>query len=190
MSEPALIDGRPAQPGAFELFLTFAQISVYGFGGVMAWSFRVLVEEKRWLTAAEFNELLALSQFLPGPNIVNLSVVFGSRLCGIPGAAASLLGLIGAPFVLVTILAFLYSMYGDLDALRRILSGVAAAAAGFIVAVVAKMAAPIFRKPFGVGPVFAIATFVAIGVLRWPLVWVLLVLAPVSVVTAYWIQRR
>jgi chromate transporter len=184
MSEPAPTELRPAPGSDFELFVTFVKISLSGFGGVLAWTYRALVEDKRWLEAREFNELLALSQFLPGPNIINFSVVFGSRLRGIPGALAALFGLLGPPLVLVILMAMLYAIYGDIPQVRAALAGVSAAAAGVIIAVVAKLALPLFRK-LDFGPFSAVAIFVAIGVLRWPLPWVLLVLAPLSCVIAY-----
>src|ERR1700761_1059775 len=85
------------QPSLSELFITFATISLYGFGGVLAWSRRMMVEERRWLTPDEFNELYALCAMLPGGNILNFSVIFGSRFRGIPGALVAILGLLGPP---------------------------------------------------------------------------------------------
>lgn len=186
MSESAESAARPGPANAWALFRTFARISLYGFGGVLAWTYRILVEERRWMTDAEFNEMLALAQFLPGPNIVNFSVVFGSRLYGPAGAVAALGGLLGVPLVVVIAMGAVYARFGELAALRGALSGVSAAAAGMIIAVVAKLSKPLFVRPFAVGPLIAVICFVAIGVLRWPLVWVLVVLAPLSVALAYW----
>src|SRR5215475_1490766 len=81
------------RPSVVELFLAFVGLSLSGFGGVLAWARRMLVEDKRWMTAAEFNDLLALCQFLPGPNIVNLCAVFGARMRGIPGSLVCVVGL-------------------------------------------------------------------------------------------------
>src|ERR1700691_4934023 len=133
---------QPVRPSLGELFIAFATISLSGFGGVLAWSRRMMVEERRWLTAEQFNEAYALCAFLPGPNIVNFSVIFGSRFRGPLGGLVALVGLLGPPMVLVVILGALYSHYGDLPALRRALVGVAAAAAGLIMSTVAKMALP------------------------------------------------
>jgi chromate transporter len=163
-------------------------VSLSGFGGVLPWARRLIVDERRWMSAEEFNEAFSLSQFLPGPNIVNFSVVFGSRLHGVPGAVVALFGLMGPPVVIVTILGILYARFGEIDALQHILAGIAAAASGLIFATVAKMAEPVFRK-IGPGPVIAVACFVAIGLLRWPLQWVLLVLAPLSIALAWWLRR-
>ncbi len=113
-------------------------VSISGFGGALPWARRMIVEQRRWMTSEEFNEAFALSQFLPGPNVVNFSVVFGSRFGGAPGAAVALAGLMGPPLIIVTILAILYARYGDVEALGRILTGITAAATGLLIAVVAK----------------------------------------------------
>jgi len=140
------------------------------------------------MTAEEFNEAFALSQFLPGPNVVNFSVVFGSRFGDAPGAAVALVGLMGPPLVIVTVLAMLYARFGDLEALSRILIGIAAAAAGLLIAVVAKMAAPMFAKRWNSAPLIAIAAFIGVAIMHWPLPWVFVGLAPVSVAFA-WFKR-
>src|SRR6202166_1973579 len=111
-------------PGLLALFLAFAKMSLSGFGGVLAFARRGIVDQHRWMTAEEFNETFALCHFLPGPNVVNLSVVFGSRFRGIAGSIAAFSGLLGPPVVIVTILAALYARFGEIEALRRILAGV------------------------------------------------------------------
>lgn len=186
---PAAIPSPAAPPPSlWHLFITFATISMMGFGGVLAWSRRMMVEERRWMTAEQFNEAYALCAFLPGPNIVNFSVIFGSRIRGPLGSVMAIAGLLGPPMVLVTIMAALYAHYGDLPALRRALIGIAAAAAGLMMATVAKMARPLFRHRAVIGPLVAIATFAAIGILRWPLPLVLGVILPVSIGYA-WVRR-
>jgi chromate transporter len=168
--------------------VAFAIVSLSGFGGVLAWSRRMLVEERGWMTADEFNEAYALCQFLPGPNVVNLSVVFGRRIRGVPGAAVALLGLLGPPFVIVTLIAAAYAQWGEIAALQRMLLGVAAAAVGLILGTCAKMALPLFKDRLGLAPLVALATFVSIGVLRWPLYGALAVLVPLSIAIA-WVRR-
>src|ERR1700693_2578077 len=140
-------------PGLFALFLAFAKMSLSGFGGVLAFARRGIVDRHRWMTAEEFNETFALCHFLPGPNIVNLSVVFGSRFRGVPGSIAAFAGLVGPPVVIVTILAVLYARYGEIDALRRILAGVSCAAVGLLLSVVFRMMMPLIRKRDVVGVV-------------------------------------
>jgi chromate transporter len=168
--------------------VAFAIVSLCGFGGVLAWSRRMLVEERGWMTADEFNEAYALCQFLPGPNVINLSVVFGRRSRGLSGAAVALLGLLGPPFVIVTLIAAVYARWGEIAALQRMLLGVAAAAVGLILGTCAKMALPLFKDRLGLAPLVALATFVSIGVLRWPLYGALAVLVPLSIAIA-WVRR-
>src|SRR5205085_7993691 len=119
----------PASPPSIpELFAAFFSMALHGFGGVLPWARRAIVEEKRWMTAQEFNEAFAIGQFLPGANIVNFAVVFGARLHGAAGAAVALAGLLLPPTAIVLILGALYRRFGDLEALQRVLGGVAAAA--------------------------------------------------------------
>ena len=176
------------QPSLAELFRAFAIVSVSGFGGALPWARRMIVERKGWMTSEEFNEAFALSQFLPGPNVVNFSVVFCARFGGAPGAAVALAGLMGPPLIIVSVLAVLYARYGDLEALSRILAGIASAAAGLLIAVVAKMAVPMFVKRWNSGPVIAILAFIGVAIMNWPLPWVFVVLAPISVAFA-WFER-
>ena len=180
----------PIQPGLIELFVAFAKMSLAGFGGVLYWARRGIVDQHRWMTAEEFNETYALCHFLPGPNIVNLSVVFGSRFRGIAGGIAAFAGLIGPPMVIATILAALYARYGEIDALRRILAGVSCAAIGLLMATVLRMMMPLLRKRDLVGLVVLVAVFVAIGVARLPLQAVLLVAIPLSLAITFVMQRR
>jgi chromate transporter len=173
------------RPSLSELFTAFATISLYGFGGVLAWSRRMMVEERHWLTAEQFNEAFALCAFLPGPNIINLSVVFGSRFRGPAGGAIALAGLLGPPMILVIIIGALYAHYGDLPVLRHMLTGVASAAAGLMIATVAKMAKPLFHNRAVIGPLIALSTFIAIGIMHWPLALVLAIILPVSITLAW-----
>ena len=179
-----------APPGLLALFAAFARMSLSGFGGVLAFARRGIVEQHRWMTAEEFNETFALCHFLPGPNIVNLSVVFGSRFRGVPGSIAAFAGLVGPPVVIVTILAVLYARYGEIDALRRVLAGVSCAAVGLLISVVFRMMMPLIKKRDIVGVVVMAAVFTAIGVLRLPLPAVLLVAIPLSIGITVAMRRR
>jgi chromate transporter len=180
---------NPIAPRRLELFIAFALISLSGFGGVLYWSRRMMVDERKWMTAEEFNEAYALCNFLPGPNIVNFSVVFGRQVGGMAGALVALLGLLGPPFLLVTLLSVLYAFYGDIAVLQRVLAGVAAAAAGLTISTSLKMAAPLLRQRPGLAHGVAMAAFLTVGVLRWPIYWVLGVLIPGSIAAAWWMRR-
>src|SRR2546430_6727175 len=169
-------------PGLSALYVAFAKISLAGFGGVLVWARRGIVDQHRWMTADEFNETYALCHFLPGPNVVNLSMVFGSRFRGIPGSIAAFAGLLGPP---VTILAALYARYGEIDALRRILAGVSCAAVGLLLSAVFRMMIPLVKRRDLVALVLLAAVFVAIGLLRLPLAAVLLVAIPLSIAITF-----
>jgi chromate transporter len=191
MSESTSIPVQPAPivPNPLQLFVAFSLISVSGFGGVLYWSRRMMVDERKWMTSEEFNEAYALCNFLPGPNIVNFSVVFGRQVGGTVGALVALLGLLGPPFLLVTLLGLIYAYYGDIPALQRILAGVAAAAAGLTISTGLKMAGPLLRQRLGFAHALALAAFLAVGILRWPIYWVLGVLIPCGIAVAWWTRR-
>lgn len=180
----------PIRPGLFELFVAFAKMSLAGFGGVLVWARRAIVDQHRWMTPDEFNEAFALCHFLPGPNIVNLSVVFGARFRGIPGSIAAFLGLVGPPVVIVTVLAAIYARYGEIPALQRTLAGVSCAAVGLFLAVIARMMLPLLKRRDPVALTLLAAVFVAIGVLRFPLVPVLLAAIPLSLALTFATRRK
>jgi chromate transporter len=175
-------------PTLLELLVAFGTIAISGFGGVLYWSRRMMVERRKWLTPDEFNEAYALCNFLPGPNIVNFAVVFGRRFRGPAGAAIALLGLLGPPVLIVMTLAVLYSVYGRLAVLQRVFSAVAAAAAGLTISTAAKMSAPILRQPIGFQHAMWGAALAGVGILHWPIYYVLAALVPVSVALA-WSRR-
>jgi len=177
-------------PGLLELFLAFAKMSLAGFGGVLYWARRGIVDQHHWMTADEFNETYALCHFLPGPNIVNLSMVFGSRIRGIAGGVAAFAGLLAPPTAIITILAALYARYGEIDALRRILAGVSCAAVGLLIATVLRMMTPLIKRRDVIGLVLLVAVLVAIGLARLPLQAVLLVAIPISLAVTVYMRRR
>ncbi len=188
MSESTPPSPAAERPSPSDLFRAFAAISLSGVGAALPWARRMIVEKRGWMTGEEFNELFALSQFLPGGNVINFSVVFGSRIGGPAGAVMAILGLLGPPLVIVSVLALLYERFGGVETLSRILSGIAAAAAGLVIAVVAKMAMPMFRRRWNSAPVLALAAFFGVAIMQWPLPYVFLVLAPLSIAFA-WYKR-
>jgi len=177
-------------PGLIELFVAFARMSLAGFGGVLAFARRGIVDQHRWMTADEFNETYALCHFLPGPNIVNFTMVFGSRFRGIPGGIAAFTGLLGPPVVIMTILAALYARFGEIDALRRILAGVSCAAVGLLISTVFRMMTPLIKRRDLVALAVMAAVFIAIGLVRLPLPAVLLVAIPLSIAITFAMRRR
>ena len=168
-----------AVPALGELFGGFFGIGIVGFGGVLPWARRMMVEQRRWLTPGEFNDILALCQFLPGPNIVNMAVAIGDRFRGPAGSAACLVGLLAAPMAIVMLLGGVYGRYGHLPIVMHGFAGLAAAASGLVVALAVKVATPLRGRwlPCAV----ACVAFVTVAVLKWPLLPTMLTLAPASV---------
>lgn len=187
----AVPDAEPsASPGLGHLFVAFAKMSLAGFGGVLVFARRAIVEEHRWMTADEFNETFALCQFLPGPNIVNLSVVFGSRFRGVLGAIAAFTGLVAPPVMIVTVLAALYARYGNIPVLQRTLAGTSCAAVGLLFSVVLRMIVPLLKRRDVIALVIMAMVFIAVGLMRLPLLTVLLITCPLSVAVTFVMKRR
>jgi chromate transporter len=176
-------------PGLGEIFLGFASVSIVAFGGVLPWARRMIVERRRWMSAEEFNEAFALCQFLPGPNIVNFSIIFGSRCRGALGALTAFMGIMGPPVVIALMLAALYTRYGEVAALHRVFLGLVAATAGLVIATSIKMAEPVIRRAGTPSVIVALLVFAAVGILRLPLIWVLFLAVPFSVVLTGWWRR-
>jgi chromate transporter len=176
---------RPASTG--DLFFTFNRLALQGFGGVLAVAQRELVERKRWLTREEFVEMLALSQVLPGPNVVNLALMFGDRFFGLRGAAAAVAGMLVVPLFIVLALAAAYSEFSRVAIVSGALRGMGAVAAGLIIATAVKLVKTLGSNRLGlpIALVLAALTFVAIALLRWPLVWVIVGLGSFAVALAY-----
>lgn len=185
---PAPLTSSP--PSLFALFVAFAKMSLAGFGGVLVWARRGIVDQHKWMTADEFNETFALCHFLPGPNIVNLTFVFGSRFRGLAGAIAAFSGLVGPPALIMVVMGALYHRYGEIEALRRVLSGVACAAIGLMLAVVFRMMTPLIKRRDVIGLLLMVAVFIAIGVLRLPLAAVLLAAIPISIAITYAMRKK
>ncbi|MDO9203390.1 MAG: chromate transporter [Hydrogenophaga sp.] len=159
-----------------DLFWSFTWLALQGFGGVLAVVQRELVEKKRWMTREQFIEDWAVAQIMPGPNVVNLSLMIGGRYFGLPGAVAALAGMLAAPLVVVLLLAVLYGSVAETAMAQNALRGMGAVAAGLITATGIKLIGALDKNAMGIGLCIALAvlTFVAIALLRWPLLWVLL----------------
>lgn len=177
---------RPAN--ATQLFLMFNGLALRGFGGVLPWAQRALVEEAGWLSRDEYLELLSLAQVLPGPNICNLALMVGERFFGLRGALAALAGMLALPLVIVIALAMLYAGIAGHPVVVRALAGMGAVSAGLIIAMALKLLPT--QRTNRAGWVFAAAAFAMVGILRWPLAWVMLGLGLASVALARTGVRR
>jgi len=191
MSAPApeaAQDTAPRRPASCtDLFRTFSRLALQGFGGVLPVAHHALVERERWLNQQQFVELLTLSQVLPGPNIINMAVIFGDRHFGWRGALAASAGLLLAPMCIVLGLTVAYQQQAGHPAVAGALRGMGAVAAGLIVATAVKLMPTLRHNPLGVrvGAVLGLAAFALVGVLRWPMVWVVLSLGGLGMALAW-----
>ena len=170
-----------------DLFKTFSHMALQGFGGVLTVVQRELVEHKRWMTSAQFVEEWSVAQIMPGPNVVNLSLMIGGRYFGLPGALAALAGLLLLPLILVLTLAMVFGGVSDNSYAQGALRGMGAVAAGLIIATGLKLTRALLENVMGWTAclVLAVLTFVGVGLLRLPLAWVLLGLGLLACAYAY-----
>jgi chromate transporter len=182
---PAFEHPRPAS--LLELFLAFTVLALQGFGGVLAIVQREMVERKRWLTQDEFIEDWAVAQIMPGPNVVNLSMMIGARYFGLRGALAALGGMLAVPLVLILLLAVVHARFADNAQVAGALRGMAAVSAGLIAAAGLKMSVALKRSPVPMPWCLAIGVlgFVLVALLKFPLAYVLLALGSLGCVLAY-----
>lgn len=169
------------------LFRCFLIVGVTGFGGVLPVFVHEVVRKRAWLDQEEFTELLAVCQVLPGPNIVNMSMVMGMRTCGLSGAFVSVLGLLLLPVILVLALGALYASFAHLPEVEGAVRSIAAAAAGLLIAITARLFWPQRANPVAIG--IGLLVLIAIAWFRMPLLWVLAVLGPVSIALTWWRRR-
>lgn len=188
------MNGKPPPPVATsprspaDLFWACTALALQGFGGVLAVAQRELVERRRWLTPEQFLEDWATAQVMPGPNIVNLTLMIGGRHFGWRGAAAALAGMLLAPLVVLLVIAAAFAQVAQEPMAQGALRGMGAVAAGLILGTAVKMAAPLRSNPMGIPvcAVLAIGTALAIGEVRLPLAGVLAVAGGLG----WWLAAR
>ena len=186
-SQTAACEGLTHPQSKTDLFMTFSRMALQGFGGVLTVVQRELVERKRWMSTTQFVEEWSVAQIMPGPNVVNLSLMIGGRYFGLPGAMAALAGLLCLPLLLVLALAVLFGGVSDSAHAQGALRGMGAVAAGLIIATGLKLSHALLDNVMGwlACLLLAALTFVGVGLLRWPLAGVLLGLGLVSSAFAY-----
>jgi chromate transporter len=178
---------HPRPQSLTDLFWSFTWLALQGFGGVLAVVQRELVEKKRWMTREEFIEDWAVAQIMPGPNVVNLSLMIGGRYFGLKGAMVALAGMLTVPLILVLLLALVYAQYADQPGVAGALRGMGAVAAGLITATGLRLSGALLNNVLGLRLCAALGAscFVAIAWLRWPLFYVLFGLGTVACVLTY-----
>ncbi len=183
VSAPVL--ARPRS--AWHMFVVFTFLALQGFGGVLSVSHRVLVERQRWLSQEDFLSILSVSQVLPGPNIINMALIIGWRFFAWRGALAATLGMLCVPLVLVMSLVLLYAQFSTVPAVAGALRGMGVVSAGLVAAMAWRVMSGLRASPLGSTACFALAagTFISVGWLRWPMVWVVLGLGCVGIALAW-----
>jgi chromate transporter len=184
---PAASSPRPQPQSLTDLFLSFTILALQGFGGVLAVVQRELVEKKRWMTKEEFVEEWAVAQIMPGPNVINLSIMIGARYFGWQGALAALAGMLALPLLVVLGLALLYGQVAGNPQVAGALRGMGAVAAGLVTATGLKLGAALQKNPLGVplASAFGVLAFIAIALFKLPLAWVLLGLGGICCVLTW-----
>jgi chromate transporter len=178
---------RPRPTSLTDLFVSFTLLALQGFGGVVAIVQRELVERKQWLTQDEFLEDWAVAQVMPGPNVVNLSMMIGGRYFGLPGAMAALAGMLTLPLIIVLLLALLHARVGQHPGVAGAFRGMAAVSAGMFGAAALKLSSALTRNPLPLPWSVALgaAGFTLVALLRVPLIYVLLGVGGLGCVLCY-----
>ncbi len=185
----AIVPEKPQVPARgdvtpWAIFLLFTKITLLGFGGTLFWVRRLLVQERKWVTEAEFAEQFAIAQLIPGcAALYNVNLMLSHRVAGVRGAVAAAVGFITVPFFVMVSVAMLYLKYGGQPIVSKALSGMFTVVVGLMIANAYGMAKAMPRRarPW----LFCFVTFAAIGAARWPLASVMLVVAPVAVGMAW-----
>ncbi|MDN3545844.1 chromate transporter [Kinneretia asaccharophila] len=184
-------EARPAPESLSALFWAFNRLALQGFGGVLAVAQRELVERLGWLSRDDFLEMLAIGQVLPGPNIVNLSLMIGDRFFGLRGALTALAGMLAIPCVIVLALASLSGALLEYERMAGALRGMGAVAAGLVLATGLKLLPSLRHNPVGRAwaLLLALGAFAAVALARLPLIWVVLGLSGLGMALALWRLR-
>jgi chromate transporter len=168
----------------WQIFFFYTKVTLQGFGGTFFWIRRGLTEDLKVMTEAEFAEYFALSQMLPGgANLFNMSILVGHRLAGVRGGLAAAAGFVFFPFFVMVTMAFVYLRYGEQPLVNKALTGMFAVVVGMMIANAWKLGQALPRRARAI--TFCVITFVCIGALRLPLIWVMAALAPVAITLAW-----
>jgi chromate transporter len=166
------------------LFTAFLGVSLFGVGGGsgVVWARRFAVAKRHWLSDSEFADIVSLCQFMPGPNIVGIAVCVGAKMRGTIGTIAAVSGFLVIPWVIGLSVGLLFLEYAHLPVLRNILGGIAATAAGLLIATGIRLLSPYRRRPAAL--LFAVLAFGLITFAKLPLLAVLFGLVPLSIAVA------
>jgi chromate transporter len=192
MKAPPFPGAERAPASCGELFRVFTRLAMQGFGGVLPVAQYHLVERERWMSKAQFVELLSIGQVLPGPNVVNLSLMVGDRFFGTRGALAALAGMVAVPLLVVLVVAAVYREFSSVPVVAGALRGMGAVSAGLVLATALKLGGALRASVMGkaIAAAFTVGTVALIAGLHWPMVWVILGLGVPAVACAWWHLAR
>ena len=183
-SESVLQSEQADRPGLRELFVCMTQVAFSAFGGGMSlWSHRIIVERRQWMTSESFVTGLTVARLFPGPNQINMSVYIGSIFQGLPGSLAAVAGIILFPFTLLMLLGLLYFQFSAIAEVNRLLTGLAAAAAGMALSMGFKIL-EVYKTDY-LALTIAVIVFVSLQIFRFHLIPVVLVAGPIAM-SLYW----
>ena len=175
-------------PSLADLFVGMLQVALSSFGGgLSAWSQRIVVEERRWLSNEEFITGLTVARLFPGPNQINMAVYVGAFFHGLIGALVAMAGMLLIPFSVLMLLGLAYFEVHMLPSVDRVLAGVIAASAGMALSMGFKLTGGYTRDPVAI--VLAIGSFLAMAVFHVSLIPLVLVAGPLAM-ASYWPRKR
>jgi chromate transporter len=181
---PPPLSAPHAPISLFAIWRVFFWIGLFSFGGgLLPWIHREVVTVRGWMKAEQFLTGVALSQILPGVNSVNMAVYAGQRVRGLAGAVVAVVAMLTGPFLVMLLAAVSYRTILGVPWIHAAMAGVAAGAIGMLLRFGISAVQTIAT---GVVPILvAVATFVAIGIFKWPLMYVVAVAVPISVALAW-----
>jgi chromate transporter len=175
-------------PKKHELFWSFLLIGAMGFGGVLPWARYMLVTRRGWMDDAAFTELFTLGQFFPGPNVANCGVIYGRRMHGMTGAVLAVTGLYLAPMITTVIAGLLIQHYWSNPQVQQVVGAVMPVASGLMLGTVMRLMKGVPRH-LGAFGVLAVV-FILMAFVKWPLLLVLLLCLPLSVMISFGYARH
>lgn len=176
---------KTAPPRA--IFNGFARVGLSGFGGVLPWVRRTVVDEEKWLSPEEFNGMLGMCQIVPGPSILSLSVCVGYRLAGLSGSVAAFSGLVLGPLMLVLLIASVYTQAIHLPAVAGLMRGISAVGIGLLLSTGVRMLREGMKEPVMLWVVLPLFGLLVIG--HWRLHEAIALTLPLSAAIAWWRSR-
>ncbi len=176
-----------------KLFYSTFSVSAFTFGGgyvIIPLMKKKFVEELHWIEEEEMLDIVAISQMLPGPMVVDASVLVGYRLAGVFGAVITLLSTLLPPFVIISIVTLFYQAFKANPVVSAVLRGMQAGIAAVIADVVISGGAKIVKSKDVLSISIMTASFCAVYFLKINVVFVILACGALGGIVTYFKNRR